>query len=459
MGKPEIRFKGYTDEWEQRKLGDVLDDMYNGQTPSRNKSEYWNGNIKWLSSGELNRGTVYDSMEMITEDGQKSANLRIVPKGTFIMAITGLEAAGTRGNCALLGFDTTLNQSCMALFPKKDLLTSDFLFQWYRKVGEEYGINYTQGTKQQSYNAELIKILTISLPSVAEQRKIASYLSNLDHLITLHQRKCDEVKSLKKYMLQKMFPQNEQKVPEIRFEGFTEAWEQRKLNDVAEFSKGNGYSKGDLTESGTPIILYGRLYTKYETIISEVDTYVEAKDSSVYSKGGEVLVPASGETAEDIARAASVDKSGILLGGDLNVVMPDKDINSAFLAISISNGNSQRELAKKAQGKSVVHIHNEEIRNLVVPFPTKAEQNKIVDYFSNLDNLITLHQRKPIPHPNHPTIHTKHKGEEKYVRIRVNDREKTNRTANLRRFPVDIPRRFKDGGGSVGEFQIYSGAE
>ena len=251
---PEIRFKGFTEAWEQRKLGDVLDDMYNGQTPSRNKSQYWNGNIKWLSSGELNRGTVYDSIETITEDGQKSANLRIVPKGTFIMAITGLEAVGTRGNCALLGFDTTLNQSCMALFPKKDLLTSDFLFQWYGKVGEEYGLNYTQGTKQQSYNAELIKILPISLPSVAEQKKIASYLSNLDHIITLH-------------------------------------------------------------------------------------------------------------------------------------------------------------------------------------------------------------QRKPIPYPNHSTTHTKHKGEEKYVRIRVNDRGKINRTANLRRFPVDIPGGFKDGGGSVGEFQIYSGAE
>ena len=204
---PEIRFKGFTDEWEQRKLGDVLDDMYNGQTPSRNKSEYWNGNIKWLSSGELNRGTVYDSIEMITEDGQKSANLRIVPKGTFIMAITGLEAAGTRGNCALLGFDTTLNQSCMALFPKKDLLTSDFLFQWYRKVGEEYGLNYTQGTKQQSYNAELIKILPISLPLVTEQKKIASYLSNIDHLITLHQRKLEKMKSFKKSLLEKLFVQ------------------------------------------------------------------------------------------------------------------------------------------------------------------------------------------------------------------------------------------------------------
>ncbi len=182
--------------------------------------------------------------------------------------------------------------------------------------------------------------------------------------------------------------------PKIRFKGFKDDWEQRKLDTVAKFSKGSGYSKGDLIETGTPIILYGRLYTKYETSISDVDTYVEAKEGSVYSKGGEVIVPASGETAEDIARAATVDKSGILLGGDLNVVMPNEDINSAFLAISISNGNSQRELAKKAQGKSVVHIHNEEIRNLIVPFPIKAEQNRIVDYFSTLDHLITLHQRK-----------------------------------------------------------------
>ena len=184
------------------------------------------------------------------------------------------------------------------------------------------------------------------------------------------------------------------KTPKLRFSGYTDDWEQRKLGDIAEFSKGSGYSKGDLIESGTPIILYGRLYTKYETSISEVDTYVEAKDGSVYSKGGEVIVPASGETAEDIARAATVDKSGVILGGDLNVVSPNEDINSAFLAISISHGNSKRELAKKAQGKSVVHIHNEEIKNLVVPFPAKAEQNKIVEYFSNLDDLITLHQRK-----------------------------------------------------------------
>ena len=196
---PEIRFKGFTDDWEQRKLGDVLADMYNGQTPSRNKAEFWNGEISWLSSGELNRGTVNSSLEKITEAGKKSANLRIVPKGTFIMAITGLEAAGTRGNCALLGLNTTLNQSCMALFPKKGILDSRFLFQWYRKVGEEYGTNYTQGTKQQSYNAELIKILPITLPNVDEQIKISLYLENLDHLITLHHRKLICVKNALKF--------------------------------------------------------------------------------------------------------------------------------------------------------------------------------------------------------------------------------------------------------------------
>lgn len=103
------------------------------------------------------------------------------------------------------------------------------------------------------------------------------------------------------------------KTPKLRFSGYTDDWEQRKLGDIAEFSKGSGYSKGDLIESGTPIILYGRLYTKYETSISEVDTYVEAKDGSVYSKGGEVIVPASGETAEDIAELQQLINQGLYL--------------------------------------------------------------------------------------------------------------------------------------------------
>ena len=172
------------------------------------------------------------------------------------------------------------------------------------------------------------------------------------------------------------------------------SWEQRELRTAATFSKGSGYSKNDLKENGTPIILYGRLYTKYETVISEVDTFVDVQPNSVYSTGHEVIVPASGETAEDISRASFVAKSGILLGGDLNIIVPDDYINPVFLALTISNGNQQKELSKRAQGKSVVHIHNSDLENVVLLYPKYEEQEKIGEYFSKLDSLITLHQRK-----------------------------------------------------------------
>ena len=191
-----------------------------------------------------------------------------------------------------------------------------------------------------------------------------------------------------------MFPKNGSSVPEIRFNGFTDDWEQRKAIDIADYSKGNGYSKGDLTDAGTPIILYGRLYTKYQFAISEVDTFAVPRNGAVYSQGNEVIVPASGETAEDIARASAVEKSGVLLGGDLNILRPFDFINPLFLALAISNGEPQKELAKKAQGKSVVHIHNTDIQEVTIAYPSRTEQDRIVSVFRQLDNLITLHQRK-----------------------------------------------------------------
>ena len=184
------------------------------------------------------------------------------------------------------------------------------------------------------------------------------------------------------------------KAPTIRFRGFTDDWEQRKLGELATFNKGAGYSKSDLKASGTQIILYGRLYTKYETVIKQVDTFVNSRPSSVYSEGGEVIVPASGETAEDIAIASVVEKPGILLGGDLNIIHPIRNLDSTFLAISISNGEPHKEMAKRAQGKSVVHLHNDDLSQIKFRYPSIEEQSKISKFFSNLDNLITLHQRK-----------------------------------------------------------------
>lgn len=118
------------------------------------------------------------------------------------------------------------------------------------------------------------------------------------------------------------------------------------------------------------------------------------KSGSVYSTGEEVIVPASGETAEDIARASAVVKSDFLLGGDLNIIYPNKDISTVFLALSISNGKQQKELSKRAQGKSVVHLRNSDLEEVTISFPCRDEQERIGSLFEYLDNLITLHQRE-----------------------------------------------------------------
>ena len=183
-------------------------------------------------------------------------------------------------------------------------------------------------------------------------------------------------------------------VPELRFSGFADPWEQRKLGEVCTFDKGRGYSKADICESGTPLVLYGRLYTQYETVIESVDTYAESKDGSLYSRGGEVIVPGSGETAEDIAVASHISSSGILIGGDLNVITPQPALDSTFIAIGITNGSPHEQLAMKAQGKSVVHIHNDDIAGVVFSYPSLPEQRAVGALFSRLDSLIALHQRK-----------------------------------------------------------------
>lgn len=181
---------------------------------------------------------------------------------------------------------------------------------------------------------------------------------------------------------------NKQQEPRLRFKGFTGEWEEKVLGENASFTKGSGYSKSDLTDSGFPIILYGRLYTKYENIIENVDTFVSCDKNALKSLGNEVIVPASGETAEDIARASAVYQQDVILGGDLNIITPNENIASPFLALTLTNGKSNQELAKKAQGKSVVHLRNDDLRACKISFPSFLEQTHLGLFFSRLDSQI-----------------------------------------------------------------------
>ncbi|MCB6704698.1 restriction endonuclease subunit S [Streptococcus parasanguinis] len=183
-----------------------------------------------------------------------------------------------------------------------------------------------------------------------------------------------------------------EKIPIVRFRNFSEPWLKKQLSEVAEFSKGRGYSKKDLQSHGTPIILYGRLYTNYESEISNVETYANLEENSVVSEGGEVIIPASGESADDISRASCVIDRGIILGGDLNIVRPHEYLNSLFIAITLSNGSQQRELSKRAQGKSVVHLHNSDLKAVKLFYPSYEEQSAIGSLFRTLDDLLTSHK-------------------------------------------------------------------
>ena len=382
MDKPKIRFKGYTEVWEQRKFGDLgsvsmCKRIFKEQTLTE-------GEIPFYKIGTFGgEADAFITRKLYEEYKEKFQYPEI---GDILIS-----ASGTIGRTVeYTGEDAYFQDSNIVWF-KHDERVDNLFLKCLFSVVKWSGIEGS--TIKRLYNDNFLKT-EFWIPSVEEQKKIGDYFDHLDHLITLHQSKCEGVKKLKKYMLQNMFPRNGSNIPKIRFDGFTDAWEQRKASELAEYSKGNGYSKGDLTEAGTPIILYGRLYTKYQFAIDEVDTFVIPKIGSVYSQGNEVIVPASGETAEDIARASAVEKSGVLLGGDLNILRPFDFINPLFLALAISSGEPQKELAKKAQGKSVVHIHNSDIQEVTISYPLRLEQDQIVAYFRNLDHLITLHQRK-----------------------------------------------------------------
>ena len=380
--------------WEQRKLGELVDRVVRKNTNNE-------------STLPLTISAQYGLVDQISYFNNRVASRDV---SSYYLILNG-EFAYNKSTSDGYPFGAVkrldmyekgvLSTLYIVFVPKKDeQIDSDFLTvffntdRWHKGVAERA----TEGARNHgllNISPEDFFAIDFFVPKdVAEQRQIGAYFHHLDHLITLHQRKYDKLLNVKKSMLEKMFPKNGSDVPEIRFKGFTDAWEQRKLGDISSFTKGAGYSKNDLRKQGTPVILYGRLYTKYETIISKVDTFVNAKENSIYSRGGEVIVPASGETAEDIAIASVVERAGVILGGDLNIIKPLNDIDSAFLAISISNGKPHSDMVKMAQGKSVVHLHNSDLAQIVFFYPQHEEQRQIGVFFHHLDHLITLHQRK-----------------------------------------------------------------
>ncbi|WP_158098374.1 restriction endonuclease subunit S [Collinsella sp. An307] len=389
---PRIRFKGFTDPWEQRKLGNC-GTTYSGLS-GKTKEDFGHGNARFVPYTNVFDNPLTDTERLEAVEIDSSQNKVAYGDVFFTVSSETPDEVGMSSVWLSDQDDVYLNSFC---FGYRQDATFDPHYLAYMLRSSSIRSDLTllaQGISRFNISKNKVMELSVAVPSAAEQKQIGQYFAHLDSLITLHQRKYDKLVQMKKALLDKMFPKAGECVPKIRFKGFTDPWEQRKLGELCTISKGHGYSKADIRDAGTPLILYGRLYTQYESRIEGVDTFAVEQEGSLLSKGNEVIVPASGETAEDIAVASSVRRSGIIFGGDLNVVTPVSKLDPDYTALAITYSKAHDDLAKRAQGKSVVHVHGNDIAEVEISYPSESEQKRISTVVLGLDNLITLHQRK-----------------------------------------------------------------
>jgi len=377
---PKIRFKGFTEPWEQRKLGELAE-IVGGGTPSTSVNSYWDGDIDWYAPAEIGEQIYLESSQRkITEEGLNKSSAKILPIGTVLFT----SRAGI-GKTAILQKEGCTNQGFQSIVPNKEKLDSYFIFtrsEELKRYGETVGAGSTfvEVSGKQMANMELMMPKTMP-----EQQQIGEFFTNLDHFITLHQRKCDDTKELKKYMLQKMFPKNGEKFPEIRFKGFTEAWEQRKLGEVfKEYSEKNHMELPALT------IIQGGGTVKRE----------ESDRNLMYDES-------------NLSNYKMVRKDDFIVHlrsfeGGLEKSLLDGIISPAYHTFHSDVADSRfyypyfrsHEFIKH---KLVPHIYGIRdgrsidiagMKTIEIPYTSIEEQRKIGDYLESLDHLITLHQRK-----------------------------------------------------------------
>ena len=224
---PSIRFPEFTGEWEESTIGKEFD-LYSGNTPSRLNKEHFKGKVNWISSGELKNHYIYSSKEQISEDAAK--NLKLLPKGTFVIAIYGLEAEGVRGTGSITQEPSTISQACMAFIPQGDI-ENEFLYSWYKKHGEVIGVRYAQGTKQQNLSYDILEKFKIAYPSIKEQKKLNKFIALLDERIAVQNRLIEDLKKLRCAIIENVFCSPNHNESALRFKGNTDPLSTYRMED------------------------------------------------------------------------------------------------------------------------------------------------------------------------------------------------------------------------------------
>ena len=385
--KPALRFKGFTDPWEQRKISELAEKTYGGGTPTTSNETFWNGNIPWIQSSDIVDGKLMgvEPRKYITQTGLNSSATQLVPKNS-IAIITRVGV----GKLAYMPFSYSTSQDFLSL---SKLNTEPFftVYACYKKLQSE--LNTVQGTSIKGITKDELLAKTISVPVYSEQKQIGSFFAQLDTLITLHQRKYEKLVNIKKSMLNKMFPQNGASVPEIRFKDFTDPWEQRKLGDVADIVGGGtpstnnpNYWDGDI-DWYAPAEIAGQIY--FDSSQRKITEQGYENSSAKMLPPGTVLFT----SRAGIGKTAILSKKGCTNQGFQSIVPHNDELDSYFVFSRTDELKQHGELV--GAGSTFVEVSGKQMAAMNLKMPTTIEEQQTIGrFFKRLDTLITLHQRK-----------------------------------------------------------------
>ena len=384
-GAPAIRFKGFSDAWEQRKLGE-LGTITTGNTPSTSIPDYYSDDgIVWVTPTDICENITFESARKLSDLGQQVG--RVVPKNTILVT-----CIASIGKNTMLGNTGSFNQQINGLTPNENKYDPYFLLTESALWSAKMKGSAAAGTMQIVNRTEFSELKTW-LPSLIEQQAIGAFFKQLDHLITLHQRKFEKLTNVKRSMLEKMFPQNGSSYPEIRFKGFTDPWEQRKLGDIADIvgggtpSTGNqSYWDGDI-DWYAPAEIADQIYANSSQ--KKITGLGYENSSAKMLPPGTVLFT----SRAGIGKTAILTRKGCTNQGFQSIVPHRGELDSYFIFSRTEELKRYGELV--GAGSTFVEVSGKQmaVMELMMP-PTMREQQTIGGFFQQLDNLITLHQRE-----------------------------------------------------------------
>lgn len=378
---PQLRFKGFTDTWKEKKLGEFTD-SYSGGTPKISNSGFYDGNIPFIRSAEVHR---CKTELFLSEDGINNSSAKLVKKGDILYALYG----ATSGEVGISKIDGAINQAILCI-KTNSKNNNVFLSTWLGRQKDKITNEYIQGG-QGNLSGTIIKRLLVPLPSLSEQQAIGTFFTKLDALITAQQQKVDKLKRLKRGYLQQLFPQGNANVPRLRFNGFIGAWEEKKLGKVVDFFSGLTYKPSNVQQSGTLVLRSSNIQNG--EIVSADDVFVNPTVvNSEYVQTGDIIVVVRNGSKKLIGKHAVIKNNNrnCVIGAFMTGI---RYKNFGFINALLTTSVFTKEIHEDL-GATINQITMREFKSMKFAFPNKDEQQAIGSFFTKLGTLIIVQQRK-----------------------------------------------------------------